>query len=155
MNYTPNDIQNLLFKKSLLGLNRYQVDDVLEKIVEDFSDFIRENTKLKEKLEDSQDKIKYYKTIEHNLQNSLVVAQQASEEVIANAKKNAENIIKEADLTAKQIIEDANHQLLTVRFEHERVKRDVETYRIRVESVIKGQLRSLQSLVDDENGEKT
>jgi cell division initiation protein len=105
MNFTPNDIQNILFKKSLFGFNQFQVNDVLDKIVEDFSDLIRENAKMKDKLEDLQDKVKYYKTIENSLQNSLIVAQQTSDDIVANAKKNAENILKEAELNAQEIIE--------------------------------------------------
>lgn len=149
MNFTPNDIQNILFKKSLFGFNAYQVDDVLEKVVEDFSDLIRENTKLKEKMEDLQDKLKYYKGIENSLQNSLIVAQQASDEVVANAKKSAENILKEAELRARQIVEESNREVIGVHFEYERLKREIEAYRIKVESILKAQLKSLQMVGAD------
>lgn len=148
MNFTPNDIQNILFKKSLFGFNRLQVDDVLEKIVEDMSDYIRENNKLKEKLEDAQEKLGYYKGIETSLQNSLIIAQQTSEEIVSNAKKNAENTLKEAELSSKHIFEAANQEILTVRFEYERLRRELESYKIRAESIIKAQLNSLKDLVD-------
>jgi cell division initiation protein len=154
MNFTPNDIQNILFKKSLIGFNQLQVNDVLEKIVEDFSDLIRENAKMKDKLEDLQDKLKYYKTIENSLQNSLIVAQQTSDEIVANAKKNAENILKEAELNAHKIIDEANKEILGVRFEQERLKREVEAYRARIESVIMSQLKSLQNLREEESSHK-
>ena len=87
MNFVPNDLQNIMFRKSLLGYNSYQVEDVLEKVVEDLTELIKDNARLKEKLEDSQEKVKYYKGIETSLQNSLLIAQQTSDEVIANAKK--------------------------------------------------------------------
>jgi len=154
MNFTPNDIQNILFKKSLFGFNQFQVNDVLDKIVEDFSDLIRENAKMKYKLEDLQDKVKYYKTIENSLQNSLIVAQQTSDDIVANAKKNAENILKEAELNAQKIIEEANKEILGVRFEQERLKREVEAYRVRIESVIMSQLKSLQNLQEGESSHK-
>lgn len=151
MNFVPNDLQNIVFRKSLLGFNAMQVDDVLEKVVEDLAELIKENTRLKEKLDDSQEKIKYYKGIENSLQNSLIVAQQTSDEIVSNAKKNAENIIKEAELQGRQIIEGANKEVIGAQFEYERVKRDVESYKTRVESIIKAQLRSLQNLVEDED----
>lgn len=146
LNFTPNDIQNILFKRSLFGFNQLQVEDVLEKIVEDMSAYIKENNRLKEKLQDVQEKLDYYKGIEQSLQNSLVIAQKTSDEIIHNAKKNAENIIKEAELSARKIIEDANQQVLTIRYEYERLQREVEAYRIKVESIIKSQLNSLRSL---------
>ncbi len=148
MNFVPNDLQNIMFKKSLLGYNSYQVEDVLEKVVEDLTELIKDNARLKEKLEDSQEKLKYYKGIETSLQNSLLIAQQTSDEVIANAKKSAENIQKEADLRARQILEEANREVLGVRFEYERVKRDVEGYKAKIESIIRAQLKALQNLDD-------
>lgn len=153
LNFTPNDIQNILFKRSLFGFNQLQVEDVLDKVVEDLSDYIRENNKLKEKLDDIQDKLNYYKGIEQTLQNSLIVAQQTSDEIISNAKKNAENIVKEAELTARKIIEDANHEVLSIKYEYERLQRDVEAYRAKVESIIRAQLRSLQNLGGKEEAE--
>lgn len=149
LNFTPNDIQNILFKRSLFGFNQFQVEEVLDKIVEDMTTYIKENNRLKEKLEDAQEKLNYYRGIEQSLQNSLVIAQQTSDEIIQNAKKNADNIIKEAELNAKKIIEDANQEVLEIRFEYERLKREVEAYRTKIESIIKAQLQSLRSLSDE------
>lgn len=87
MNFLPNDLQNIVLKKSLMGYDVIQVEDLLEKIVEDLAEHIRENSRLKERLDDSLEKINYYKNIESSLQNSLIVAQQTSDEIIANAKR--------------------------------------------------------------------
>ncbi|NMA66345.1 MAG: DivIVA domain-containing protein [Clostridiaceae bacterium] len=146
MNFLPNDLQNIVLKKSFMGYNIMQIEDLLDKIVEDLAEHIKENSRLKDKLDDSLEKINYYKGIESSLQNSLIVAQQTSDEIIANAKKNAENIIKEAELKAKQIIDEANRDVLDTQKEFERMKREVETYRIKVESIIRAQLRSMQNL---------
>ena len=151
MNFTPNDLQNIVFKKTLMGYHTFQVEDVLEKVVEDLTELIKDNAKLKEKLEDSQEKIKYYKSIESSLQNSLIIAQQTSDEIIANAKKSGENILKEADLRAQQIIDESNKEVLGARFEYERVKRDVEAYKIKIESIIRAQLKTLQNLDDHDD----
>ena len=134
MNFVPNDLQNIAFKKAMVGYNVLQVEDVLLKVVEDLSDLIKENAKLKEKLEDSQDKVKYYKTIENNLHNSLIIAQQTSEEIVANARNSADNIHKEAELKAQQIVEEAHKQVLSVRFEYENLRREVVAYKAKIES---------------------
>jgi len=146
VNFTPNDLQNIMFRKSVFGYNALQVDDVLEKVVEDLAELIRDNARLKDKLDDVQGRLDYYKGIEKSLQNSLIVAQQTSDEIISNARKSAENIIKEAELQAKQIIEQANSEVLSIRYEQERVKRDIETYKTKLETIIRAQLRSLQNL---------
>jgi cell division initiation protein len=150
VNFVPNDLQNIAFKKSMVGYNVLQVEDVLLKVVEDLSDLIKENSKLKEKLEDSQDKVKYYKTIENNLHNSLIIAQQTSEEIVTNARNNADNIQKEAELKAQQIAEEAHKQVLNVKFEYEHLKRDVVAYKAKIESVISSQLKVMENLNDDQ-----
>ena len=150
MNFVPNDLQNIAFKKSMVGYNVLQVEDVLLKVVEDLSDLIKENSKLKEKLEDSQDKVKYYKTIENNLHNSLIIAQQTSEEIVTNARNNADNIQKEAELKAQQIAEEAHKQVLNVKFEYEHLKRDVVAYKAKIESVISSQPKVMENLNDDQ-----
>ena len=150
MNFVPNDLQNIAFKKAMMGYNILQVEDVLLKVVEDFSELIKENAKLKEKLEDSQDKVKYYKTIENNLHNSLIIAQQTSEEIVANARDNADNIVKEAELKAQQIIDEAHKQVLNVKFEYENLKRDVISYKAKIESIIKAQLMVMDGFEDEE-----
>lgn len=148
MNFVPNDLQNIAFKKAVMGYNILQVEDVLLKVVEDLSELIKENARLKEKLEDTEDRVKYYKTIENNLHNSLIIAQQTSEEIIANARDNADNIVKEAELKAQQIIEAAHKQVLNVKFEYENLKRDVIAYKAKIESVIKSQLMVMDDLED-------
>ncbi len=148
VNFVPNDLQNIAFKKAMVGYNVLQVEDVLLKVVEDLSDLIKENAKLKEKLEDSQDKVKYYKTIENNLHNSLIIAQQTSEEIVANARDNADNIHKEAELKAQQIVEEAHKQVLSVRFEYENLRREVVAYKAKIESIIKSQLLVMDNLED-------
>jgi cell division initiation protein len=150
VNFLPNDLQNIAFKKSMMGYNILQVEDVLLKVVEDLSELIKENAKLKEKLEDSQDKVKYYKTIENNLHNSLIIAQQTSEEIVANARDNADNIVKEAELKAQQIIDEAHKQVLNVKFEYENLKRDVISYKAKIESIIKAQLMVMDGFEDEE-----
>lgn len=149
MNFVPNDLQNIAFRKSVMGYNILQVEDVLLKVVEDLSEMIKENTKLKEKLEDSQDKVKYYKTIENNLHNSLIIAQQTSEEIVSNARDNADNIQKAAELRAQQIVDGAHKEVLGVKFEYERIRRDVDAYKAKIESIIRSQLKLMDSLTED------
>ena len=50
MNYTPNDLQNITFKKSFMGYNEDMVNEVLDKVIEDFSAYIHENIELKDRM---------------------------------------------------------------------------------------------------------
>jgi len=150
MNFTPNELQNIVFKKSLLGFHQNQVYDVVQRVVEDYSGYIHDNAKMKEKIEDMSGKIQYYRSIEISLQNSMIVAQQSSEEIVTNAKKQAENIVMEARVQALEIIDKANKQILTAIYEKERLHSELEAFRIRAESLLQAQIGLLKGLNNDE-----
>lgn len=150
MNYTPNELQNLVFKKSLLGYHQNQVLDVLLKVVEDYADYIRENVKNKGRIEEMHEKIQYYRSIEQMLQNSLIVAQKASDEVVTNAKAQAENIVAEAQLRAREILDEANRTIANTVYEKEQIIRETLAYRARIESLLAAQHNLLASWDHDE-----
>ena len=51
MNFTPNELQNVVFRRAPIGFHQNQVYELMQRVVEDYAAYIRENTKLKEKLE--------------------------------------------------------------------------------------------------------
>jgi len=78
------------------------VNEVLDKIIEDYVAYIRENIELKDKVAMLNEAIAHYKNIEESLQNTLLMAQQTSEEIKRNSYQKAENIIKEAEIKAQK-----------------------------------------------------
>ncbi|MCM8756451.1 MAG: DivIVA domain-containing protein [Candidatus Omnitrophica bacterium] len=128
MNYTPNDLQNLIFKKSLMGYSEDHVNEVLDKIIEDYSAYIRENLDLKDKVALLNEGLQHYKTIEESLQNTLLVAQQTSEDIKNNAYEKAANVIKEAEVKAQKIINDANQEVVRIKFEYEELKKRLHIF---------------------------
>lgn len=150
MNFTPNELQNVIFKKSLIGFHQNQIYDVISRVVEDYSGYIRDNVKLKEKTDEMGEKIKYYMGIETALHNSLVVAHQTSEEIVQNARKQAENIVAEARINALQLIDQANKQITGALYEKERLQSELEAFRVRAESMLQAQIGLLKQLNPDE-----
>lgn len=150
MNFTPNELQNVVFRRTLIGFHQNQVYELVQRVVEDYASYIKENTKLKEKLEDAQARVQYYKSIETSLQNSLLVAQQSSEEVVSNAKQQAENIVAEAKVRALEIVDGANRQVSATLYEKGRLEKELEAFRIRVESLLQAQMTLMKGFAADE-----
>ena len=99
MNYTPDDLQNMVFKKSVVGgYNEDMVNDVLDKIIEDYTNYIRENIELKDKVAALNEALQYYRNIENSLQKTLMVAQKTSEEMEKNSYKNLKILLKKRKL---------------------------------------------------------
>lgn len=149
MNYTPNELQNLTFKKSVRGYSEDMVNGVLDKIIEDYTAYIHENRDLKDKLETLNQAIQHYKNIEESLQNTLIVAQQTSEDIKKNGYMKAENIIKEAEIKAQKIINDANQEVIKIKFEYEDTKKKLHIYKGKAEALLHSQLEVLRLVIDD------
>jgi len=150
MNFTPNELQNVVFRRTPIGFHQNQVYELMQRVVEDYAAYIRENTKLKEKLEEAHERLQYYKGIETSLQNSLLVAQQSSEEVVSNARQQAENIVMEAKVRALETIDGANRQVSSTLFEKERLERELQAFRIRAESLLQAQITLMKGFAEDE-----
>jgi cell division initiation protein len=150
MNYTPNDLQNITFKKSLLGYSEDVVNDVLDKVIEDYSAYIRENVELKDKLALLNDGLQHYKTIEESLQNTLLVAQQTGEDIKKNAYDKAENVIKEAEIRAQRLINDANQEVVKINFEYEDMKKKLHIFKSKCELLLMSQMEMLKQIFEDQ-----
>jgi cell division initiation protein len=147
MNFTPNDLSNIVFRKSVMGgLNEDQVYDVIQKIIEDYSDYIREMMKARDQIMELKDRLSHYEKIEETLKNSLVLAQQSSSEIIANAEKKAENIINEAQTKSRSIIEEGNREVVKIQFEFERLKKDMSVYTGKVSAILQAQMKLLDEI---------
>ncbi|MEN2776526.1 DivIVA domain-containing protein [Acetivibrio clariflavus] len=151
MNYTPNDLQNLTFKRSIRGYSEDMVNEVLDKIIEDYTAYIHENRELKDKLEALNQAIQHYKNIEESLQNTLIIAQKTSEDIKKNGYLKAENIIKEAELKAQKIINEANQEVMRIKYEYEETKKRLHIYKSKAEALLHSQLEALRSVIDDQD----
>lgn len=150
MNYTPNDLQNLAFKKRFMGYSEDMVNDVLDKVIEDYTAYIRENVELKDKLALLNEGLQHYKTIEESLQNTLLVAQQTGEDVKKNAYEKAENVIREAELRAQKFINDANQEVVKIKFEYEDAKKKLHVFKSKCEMLLMSQMELLKQIFEDD-----
>lgn len=149
MNYTPNELKNLTFAKSLVrGYNELEVDEVLDKIIEDYSALIHENIELKDKVAVLNEGMQHYKKIEESLQNTLIIAQQTSEDIKKNAYEKADNIIKEAEIKAQRIIDEVNQQVIKIRYEYEDTKKKLHIFKAKSETLLLSQLEILKQTVE-------
>lgn len=151
MNYTPNDLQNMTFKKHIMGYSEDMVNDVLDKIIEDYSAYIKENVELKDKLALLNEGLQHYKTIEESLQNTLLVAQQTGEDIKKNAYEKADNVIREAEIRAQKLINDANQEVVKIKFEYEDSKKKLHVFKSKCEMLLMSQLELLKQIFEEDD----
>jgi cell division initiation protein len=143
MPLTPLDIHNKEFGRRLRGYDEDQVNEFLDQIIKDYEAMIRENKELQVQVAASQDKLGHFSNIEETLSKTIIVAQEAADELRGNAKKEAQLIVKEAEKNADRIINDALSKSRKVALEVEELKKQATIYRARFRALIETQMELL------------
>lgn len=146
MRITAIDIDNKEFKKTIRGYSTEEVDEFLEVVAEDYEKLYKEHSIYKEKISVYEEKIDHYKKIEETIQNTLLLAQNASEEVKKSAQKESDLILKNANDSAKRILDKANNDVLKINDEYERVKAEFNKFRTKFRNFMNSQVEMFQSL---------
>lgn len=141
---TPLDIQNKEFKRSLRGYDIKAVEAFLDEVMFDYENVYKQNVELKDKVNLFSDQIRYYKTLEETLKETLIIAQTTSEEVISAARLKSKNITDEAELNGDKIIARADEKVREVKQEYEYLKKEMFSFKTRYQTFIEAQLLSLE-----------
>jgi cell division initiation protein len=143
MTLTPLDIHNKEFSRRLRGYDEDEVNEFLDQIIKDYEALIRENKELQNQLQTQTEKLGHFTNIEETLSKTIIVAQEAADEVKSNAKKEAQLIIKEAEKNADRIINESLAKSRKVALETEELKKQASIYRMRFKTLIEAQLEML------------
>ncbi|ASR46772.1 MULTISPECIES: DivIVA domain-containing protein [Paenibacillus] len=140
MPLTPLDIHNKEFARRLRGYDEDQVNEFLDQVIKDYEAVIRENKELSTELLNVQEKLDHFATIEDTLSKTIIVAQEAADEVRNNAKKESQLIVKEAEKNADRIVNEALAKSRKIALEVEELKKQASIYRARFRTLVEAQL---------------
>ncbi|MCI9177775.1 MAG: DivIVA domain-containing protein [Clostridia bacterium] len=144
---TPLDIENKKFSKQMMnGYSVEEVDDFLDDLTTDYEKLYKEVSEAKNKLDDMEENISKYKNIEGTLQNTLVMAQSAADEVRNLAKQQAEQIVNEAQANAKQAVAELEQELTLKQKEMDDLQKQFDVYKAKMESLLISQLELLKEV---------
>lgn len=140
MALTPIDIHNKEFSSKWRGYDEDEVNEFLEQIMKDYENLIDENKNQKNTIEQLEERIDYFKTLEETLQKSIMTAQEAAEDVRRNSMKESKLIIKEAEKNADRIVNEALSRAREISLEIEDLKKQSKVFRNRFKILIEAQL---------------
>ncbi|WP_416826926.1 DivIVA domain-containing protein [Ectobacillus polymachus] len=145
MPLTPLDIHNKEFSRGFRGYDEDQVNEFLDQVIKDYELVIREKKKLEEHVEELQQKLGHFSSIEDTLNKSIVIAQEAAEDVKRNAQKEAKLIIRESEKNADRIINEALVKARKVTFDIDELKKQSKVFRTRFRMLLEAQLDMLNN----------
>jgi cell division initiation protein len=117
MRITPIDIRQQQFNTRFRGFDQQEVDAFLEDVAEDYEAMLKENGILKEQLAALEERTRGLAEREKALQNTLVLAQQMSEQIKEAARQDAQLAVREAHLQGEKLLEEARSELGRLRGE--------------------------------------
>ncbi len=140
---TPLEIQKQTFSTGLRGYNPDEVRGYLslvaeeiERLVKEIDRLERENAHMREDLEDHSQR-------ERILKDTLLSAQKVSEDVKANARKEAELIVKDAELLAERVISQAMARLSDI----EKAIQDLKLERVALRNRLQSTLETVGQMI--------
>ena len=148
---TPLDIENKRFAKQMVnGYSVEEVDDFLDELTVEYSKNYKEVSELRDKVEELNNSLVQYKTIESTLKNTLVMAQTTAEEVKNVAKQKADQIINDAKGTAQKQLDELNNEITVKQKELDDIKKQFDIYKAKMESLLISQLELLKEVNKDD-----
>lgn len=97
------EIEEFEFSKSKNGYDRQEVDELLDKVVEDYNQFETLIKSFESKIESLNNKINESKSDANSINTVLISAQKLADSIVADAKAQAEEITTAANNEAEQI----------------------------------------------------
>lgn len=131
------DIQQQQFKGKMLGgLDPEDVDAFLQTLAQQMEDLLRENNDLKERAKRAAADMEELKAKEVTLRETMLAAQRITEEMKANAQKEATMIVSDAELKGEKILAEAENKLIQLKNQIQELRRE----KVQFESALKSLL---------------
>ena len=145
MNVTPLDIHQKQFRRALRGYDRQEVEAFLSLLASEFEDLVKENMTLHEETRRKAEEIAEYRSRERSLQETLIAAQKASEEIREASRKEAEIAISEAELQGEKIVQGAHSRFLRIVDDISELKRQRAQFEANVRVLVESHLKLLEA----------
>jgi cell division initiation protein len=146
---TPLDIQQKVFtRKKLGGLDETEVTGFLREVAREYEQLYSDGKGLRDQLTACKLQMKDYQEMERTLKQTLIDAQRASHDRMANAEKEAELIRSRAELEAERVVESARQEVTGLTDEVRQLKKAKRKLRIELKNV----LDSFYDMLRDEIG---
>ncbi|MGH9399759.1 MAG: DivIVA domain-containing protein [Thermoanaerobaculia bacterium] len=104
---TPLEIQKHEFSRKWKGFDPVEVESFVALVAEDMEELVRANAELSGRVDRLTEENTEHRERERILKETLLTAQQASEDIRAHAHKQGEIVLKEAQSSAERLTHNA------------------------------------------------
>jgi cell division initiation protein len=155
MAITPLEIQKMRFSQKMRGYDPTEVEGFLSLLAEELAARIAQSDKLERENRYYRQRLEETEHREHQLQQTLLRAQKVSDDITANARREAELMVKEAEIAADKIVQQAIEQ--STRFESKiaELRMNRRELQLKFKNTLDLFQRILEAEMDDERNTAT
>lgn len=144
MRITPIDIQQHQFRSRLMGYDKAEVDQFLELIAGEIESLSRQNHDLQEELVRIRETLAEMREREATLKETLLTTQKVTDELKANARREAELLLADAEVRAERVMRNAEDRRLQLIEEIQEIKRQKIDFETSLRSLLEKHVRMLE-----------
>ena len=145
MNITPLDITQKQFRRVFRGLDPEEVEAFLGLVAVELEALLKDYANLNDDYLRKAEEIQVFRGRERALQETLVAAQKASEEIRDSARKEAEITISDAELQAEKIVQAAHTRFLRIVDDINELKRQRLQFETNVRTLVESHVKLLDA----------
>ena len=143
---TPVDIQRQEFGVKFRGYDDEEVDNFLDLVGADYEKLYKENGEMRKEIEHLEEALERYKNMEATLQQSIVLAQTAAEDIKKNAAQQADVIVNEAQTKSEGMYRQLDMDIQSKKNELSGVIAEVSGYKTRIKGICSAIMEMLEKM---------
>ena len=148
--YTPLDIENKKFAKQMMnGYSVEEVDEFLDELTVDYEKLYKQSSENEAKIAELEENLTKYKNLESTLNNTLIMAQGAADEIKKMAQQQAEKILKDAQGAATEKSTELDREIAAKSKELDELQKKFDVYKAKMESLLISQLELIKDINKD------
>ena len=144
MELSPLEITQREFARKWRGCDPEEVRTFQEQVAEEVTRLNQESGERANQSQRLEAQVRVHQEREDTLRNALITAQKMTEEIKANAKREADLLVRETELKAERLLEDAHRKLAQVQAEIAELKRQRDLFASKLRGLIKSHLELLE-----------
>jgi cell division initiation protein len=144
MNVSPLDLRQQRFRTKFRGFDTVEVTSFLTAVADDYEHALRETDRLRQDLSRMDGLLNEHRENEQTLRSTLLTAQRLSDDIQANAGKEAERIVHDAEGRSNLLLDRAQARL-------EDVQREIDGMKLKrkdVETTLEAAIQTLRNTLD-------
>jgi len=144
MKISPLDITQKRFPRTLRGYDRQEVEAFLSLVASEFEELVREVQALRSDVSRMDEELAEHRSRERALQETMVTAQKACEDIRESARKEAEITLAEAELQGEKIVQGAHAKFLRIVDDIAELRRQRAAFEAQVRAVVESHGKLLE-----------